>query len=263
MVDLYDADPTGLDAVNRYEKTLREAETNGTKIRALILVNPHNPLGRCYTGEALEAYLRLCAKYHVHLISDEIYAMSVFPNDDVPYPKPFISVLGFNLKDYIDPSLVHVLYGMSKDFCSNGLLVGALISQANPRLSELVAFSKLAYASTMAQQAWTVMLQDDEFIAGFFQTYRSRLRYTYERCANYLIESNIPYQPASAGPFIWIDLSKYLLDDTVESEQRLAVKIFHHRLFLATGETYHAEKNGWFRLTFALPDKTIKVALER
>jgi 1-aminocyclopropane-1-carboxylate synthase len=265
MVDMADIDPTGTDAVARYENKLQENESDehAPKIRALMLANPHNPLGRCYTREALEAYLKLCAKYNIHLISDEVYAMSVFANDDVPNPLPFVSILSFDTKQYIDPSLVHMLYGMSKDFCSNGLLVGALVSQANPGLSGIVAASKLAWASSMSQYAWARMLKDDDFLETFFGSYRCKLRAAYERCTRYLEANRIPYEQASAGPFIWIDLSQHLQNDSLTSECELAWKIFRHRLFLATGETYFAEQNGRFRLTFALPAETMTVAFER
>lgn len=48
------------------------------------------------------------------MISDEVYAVSQFPSRDVPHPKPFVSVFSLDTKDIIDPSLIHVLYGMSK-----------------------------------------------------------------------------------------------------------------------------------------------------
>lgn len=70
--------------------------------------------GRCYTREVLEAYMRLCQKHNVHLISDEIYALSVWNNPDAPNAPGFTSVLSIDTASLIDPSLVHVLWGMSK-----------------------------------------------------------------------------------------------------------------------------------------------------
>ena len=34
--------------VERYEAALKEAEERGVRIRALLLVNPHNPVGKAY-----------------------------------------------------------------------------------------------------------------------------------------------------------------------------------------------------------------------
>ena len=41
-------------------------------------------------------------------------------------PTPFVSTLSLDLRDVIDPTLMHVLYGASKDFCANGLRLGVV-----------------------------------------------------------------------------------------------------------------------------------------
>ncbi len=46
--------------------------------------------------------------------SDEVNARGIFPSTDIPDPKSFISMLSFEIEKFINPSLVHVLYGMSK-----------------------------------------------------------------------------------------------------------------------------------------------------
>lgn len=61
-------DVTSLDSVARHEEALIQAEKDGVKIRGLLLCNPHNPLGRCYTSDVVEAYLALCQKYKIHFI---------------------------------------------------------------------------------------------------------------------------------------------------------------------------------------------------
>jgi aspartate/methionine/tyrosine aminotransferase len=60
----------------------------------------------------LKAILGFCNKHRIHLISDEIYAFSVY-HTDVARPG-FTSVLSLDTTDVIDSSLVHVMYGMSK-----------------------------------------------------------------------------------------------------------------------------------------------------
>jgi xeroderma pigmentosum group C-complementing protein len=122
-------DPFSVQAVDRYEQTFLQArDEKGVSIKALLICNPHNPLGRCYPRETLEALLRFCQKYQIHLISDEIYAMSVYEDDD--FDSGFVSILSIDpTKLGVDPALIHVLYGMSKDFAAAGLRLGCLISQ--------------------------------------------------------------------------------------------------------------------------------------
>ena len=42
-------------------------------VKAVILCNPHNPVGRVWTYEEIEKIADLCAKYSVYLLSDEIH----------------------------------------------------------------------------------------------------------------------------------------------------------------------------------------------
>lgn len=64
-------------------------------------------------------YMRLCQKYQIHLISDEIYALTTFPTDDIPNPEKFVSLLSIPKEGLIDPQLCHVLHGMSKVLPNN------------------------------------------------------------------------------------------------------------------------------------------------
>ena len=69
------------------------------------------PVGRCYSRETLVGLMRLCASKGIHLISDEIYALSVFRRDDGP-SEEFVSALSIDPTGIIDPAQVQVLYGM-------------------------------------------------------------------------------------------------------------------------------------------------------
>ncbi len=62
------ADVTGLEAVKRHEEAFLQAHKEGVQVKALMLCSPHNPLGKCYPPEIIEAYLTLCEKYKIHFI---------------------------------------------------------------------------------------------------------------------------------------------------------------------------------------------------
>ncbi|KAL9067827.1 MAG: hypothetical protein Q9161_006645 [Pseudevernia consocians] len=259
-----EVDPMSLAAVADYERAIEEAIRRGTKVRALVLCSPHNPLARCYTPEVLEAYLRLCSRYGIHMISDEVYAMSVFPNEDIPDPVPFRSVLSLEYRKLIDPSLLHVLYGMSKDFCSNGLRIGAFISTENPELhAAMRAVSKFAWSSSLADLAWSRILSDESFLQEYLLKNTARLTEAYDICTSTLRAMNVPYLPASSGPFLWINLSAFMPRRTIESERDLAWRMIKTGVWLATGEAYRSEKPGWFRMTFAVPEPEMRLGLER
>lgn len=70
-------DPLGAEVVDVYEDAILAARERRQRIAGLVLCNPHNPLGRCYLRDVIVRLMRLCQKYKIYLISDEIYALSV------------------------------------------------------------------------------------------------------------------------------------------------------------------------------------------
>ncbi|EME88548.1 uncharacterized protein MYCFIDRAFT_185197 [Pseudocercospora fijiensis CIRAD86] len=257
-------DPLSADAVRLYEKTLHDAEASGTKIRAILLANPHNPLGRPYSKEALAAFCRFCDKYNIHLLSDEVYAQSWFPSKDFPEPEPFVSILSLELKKYINPALVHVIYAMSKDLCANGIRVGCLISPFNDGLlSAFKSISRFTRASQLAEQVWLGLFEDRPFLDWYFPEMRRRLADAYAYTTGRLEEERIPYIPASTGVCVWIDLSEYLDHNTQASELTLAWRLAKAGVWIAMGATFGSERHGNYRITFATPRADLELGLDR
>jgi len=72
-------------------------------------------IGRCYPPLALRELMVFCQKNSIHLISDEVYALSVYGTGyDAEKSINFSSVLSIDCKGLIDPERLHVFYGMSK-----------------------------------------------------------------------------------------------------------------------------------------------------
>ncbi|KAF5686669.1 aspartate aminotransferase [Fusarium denticulatum] len=143
-------DPFSLEAVQEYEKEYLQAQKEARCVKAILLCSPHNPLGRCYPKDVLRAYMSLCGKLGLHLIVDEIYALSVFENAKMRNTVPFTSILSLQANGLMDPRKVHVQWGLSKDFGATGLRIGCLISQSNELfLKSLEGFS-IAYRESNA-----------------------------------------------------------------------------------------------------------------
>lgn len=264
LVDFGSVDPTSAEAVSAYEKALLESNKNGTRIRAILLASPHNPLGRPYAHEALVAFFQLCSKYSIHLISDEVYAKSHFPSTDVPDPPPFVSVLSFKLEDYIDPALVHVIYALSKDFCANGIRIGALLSPFNPQLMRAFrVVASFTRVSQLAEHVWLNILNDTSFLDSYFPQFQARMTDAYEHGTSFLKANKIPYTPASVSGFIWMDLSRYLREDSPEAELELNWRMAKAWVWLAMGASFGSEKNGNFRMTFATPREELQLGMDR
>ncbi|KAK6382752.1 hypothetical protein LTS17_003421 [Exophiala oligosperma] len=259
-----DVNPTSAAAVSAYEDALHRSKASGTTIRAILISSPHNPLGRPYDPDFLTGILKLCSKYDIHLISDEVYAKSHFPSKDIPDPPPFVSVLSFPLERYIDPSLVHVIYAMSKDFCANGTRIGALISPFNTQLMRSFrSVASFTRASQLAEHAWLNMLNDKMWQEWYFPLFQSRMTDAYAYTTSYLKANGIPYNPASVTSFIWLDLSRWLKEDSQDAELELNWRMAKGGVWLAMGASFASEKNGNFRLTFASPREELTMGLER
>ncbi|RSH85693.1 hypothetical protein EHS25_003834 [Saitozyma podzolica] len=63
------------------------AKAAGTKIKALVIINPGNPTGSCLSVEAMQAVIQLCYNEGILLLADEVYQANIFD----PQHKPFVS----------------------------------------------------------------------------------------------------------------------------------------------------------------------------
>lgn len=125
-------DPFGLEAVECFRQMHQQATQEGKIAKAILLCSPNNPLGlscsthidpcqclttklgRCYPEEVLRSYMQLCNELDVHLVSDDLYALSVWENPEIESPVSFKSVLSLDIKGFMNPKKVHVIWGMSK-----------------------------------------------------------------------------------------------------------------------------------------------------
>jgi 1-aminocyclopropane-1-carboxylate synthase len=300
-VSFGDVDPTSPACVAAYERVLlasRSAHAPGNgRITALLLCNPHNPLGRCYPRETLVALMGFCEKYALHLIVDEIYALSVFPNPHVTDASPFISALSIPKENLIDPARVHTLWGLSKDFGANSLRIGCVVSQENEALmGVLAAHAGHSFPSALLDYMACVILEDGRFVNGFLRESQRRLAENYAVTVGWLARNGIRYEEATAGCFVWADLGGswrerrrtvgeveekergivgwdlgdkgwvYLRDEmdgatnlTDDVERRLVAE----RVYLASGDCCGSERAGWFRIVFSQPRGLLVEGLRR
>jgi len=257
----------------------------GVRVRAVLLCNPQNPYGRCYTPRALEGYAKFCEAHDLHLISDEIYALSTFASADVPAPAPFASILSLDLDALgVRRERVHVLYGMSKDFGSNGFRAGALHSWSARLRTSLCASTLFMLVSSPAAGLWAGLLGDARRLDEFVALNRRVLGEAYEHMTRWLRFHGVPYIPAEAGQFVMADFTPVLADPARTSadgsgkerlrfppesslEQREALLAAflteHAKVVVGKGAAFHMPHPGWLRLTFSVERARVDAALRR
>ena len=255
-VPFHDRDPLSIDAVQKYESAILKAQAKGQRVAGLMLCHPHNPLGRCYPRHVLIGLMRLCEKYKVHLVSDEIYALSTFRNqvDSEPQSVPFVSVLSIDPQGIIDPARVHVVWGMSKDFGANGMRLGCVISQYNGSLhSALVQPALYSVPSGMSDHAAANILDDEAFTERYIKENQRKLSEHHKIAATWARENIIEYKPGvNAAFFVWVNLGEAYRsrhpDLKIGDVMQLMLK---QKVWLASGVEIGAEEPGWFRIVFS------------
>ncbi|KAG4442585.1 hypothetical protein IFR05_001915 [Cadophora sp. M221] len=252
-----------------FERALKKSQEDGISIRAVLLTNPHNPLGKCYPMSTLRAVAAFCGRHGLHLICDEIYAFSVFDNPDYPSAERFTSILGVELEGLIGKEMVHVMYGPSKDFGANGLRLGALCSRNEGLLGAVGSLAVFSWSPYVLQDLWAKLLEDTEYLDTFIATNQRRLSENYTLATSILTSHNIEYfKGSNAGVFLWIDLRKYFdseetLDGRMAREKDIVQKCEEKGLFVGYGSNFFSEEVGWFRITFTARDEVLRVGLQR
>lgn len=272
-----DLDPLSVEAVGAYEKAIAECQSQGQNVRGLMLCNPHNPLGRCYPREFLVKLMALCQKHQIHLVSDEIYAMSVFPVSESDGTKiaGFTSMSSIPTDGLIDPALTHVLWGLSKDFGANGLRLGCIISQHNRKLHDaLIATVIYTYTSSLTAAITTHMLSDNTFVDTYIDENCRRLARHYGIVKEWAETHGIEYATGvNAAFFIWVNLgkanltrqNKYPSGESLDGKLTDFVmdKLMQQKIFLASGSAFGSEKPGWFRIVFSQREDMLREGLDR
>lgn len=211
--------------------------------------------------------MRFCSRHRIHLISDEIYALSVFTTSIQTTPAPFISLLSIEPAGIISQDLIHVTYGLSKDYGSAGLKIGALITRNEDLKKAVHAVLRFSAVSGPSVAIAAAMLEDRVWVHDFITTSRTRIAKAYTYATIKLSEMGISYyKGGNAGFFLWIDLSKHLPPannaSMFERECMLAQKFVDGGVFLQPGEE-HSIREGWFRIVFTMEHHVVQEGLRR
>eukprot|EP01028_Stygiella_incarcerata_P008081 TRINITY_DN3421_c2_g1_i1.p1 TRINITY_DN3421_c2_g1~~TRINITY_DN3421_c2_g1_i1.p1 ORF type:complete len:509 (-),score=152.88 TRINITY_DN3421_c2_g1_i1:185-1711(-) len=60
------------------EKEYEKAVSEGTKVRALVVINPGNPTGQCLTEKDMRLIVDFCQKKRMVLLADEVYQTNIY-----------------------------------------------------------------------------------------------------------------------------------------------------------------------------------------
>ncbi|CAK0764832.1 hypothetical protein CVIRNUC_003198 [Coccomyxa viridis] len=227
-----------------------KAAASGKPMRAIIICNPNNPTGEVIPREILQEYLEWCCEHNIHLVSDEIYANSVFKKAQFVSLATILDQSSAALQEK-GRLLVHTVFGLSKDWGISGLRVGWLHTLNQDLTGAMDSLAYFCMPSTIIQEAAAQMLLDKPFVAAYLQENQQRLAHSYDALTGELEKAGIPYTPAVGAIFMWVDLRAALAKPTWEAEEGLWNEVVKAGVLLTPGKACHAAEPGFFRICYA------------
>jgi aspartate/methionine/tyrosine aminotransferase len=228
----------------------------GRPVRALLYTNPDNPLGTVAGREEIELVLGWAEARGLHLVVDEVYALSVFGE------RPFTSVAR------VLPALgerVHIVWAFSKDFGASGLRCGVLVSESPAVNAAVDALAYWACCSGHTQHVLGELIADETWVDGYVDAMSGRLGEAYHRVTEVLRAAGISFGSAEAGFFVLVDLRPHLAEPSWAGERELWLRMLDRAgVNLTPGAACRAAEPGFFRLCFAgSPAATVETAVRR
>lgn len=232
---------------NRYYIDFEKLESQLEDVRGIILCNPHNPSGRCWSKEELERLLSLCNKKNIIIISDEVHGDLTLKNNK------FISLSKYldNQKNIIvisSPNKTFNIAGLniSTFLCSSKILRENLENEFNKRKMHVnrlgCDFSTICYKNGYK---WVEAL-------------KANLTENMELAIDIIKNTNIEIIEPEAGYLLWVKLPHINnIDDFIIDLAN------NKKVLLETGSRFIENYEGFLRINIATSKEILKEAMLR
>ncbi|XP_037492284.1 probable aminotransferase ACS12 isoform X2 [Jatropha curcas] len=246
-------------SVNAFEQAYNQARKRGLKVRGILISNPCNPVGNLLPRETLCDLLDFAQEKNIHIISDEIFAGSVYGNNE------FVSMAQILEEEEFDKNRVHIIYGLSKDLSLPGFRVGAIYSYNASVLAAAKRLSRFSSISAPSQRLLVSMLSDIGFIEEYIETNIRRIRKIYHLLVEGFKQLGIKCAESSAGLYCWADMGELIPSYSEKGELDLWDKLLNiAKINVTPGSACHCIEPGWFRCCFTtITQEDIPVVIER
>lgn len=239
-----------------FEEAYAGVLKEGKRVRAVLFSSPNNPVGTVYGEAAVRGLLDFAMEHDLDVISDEIYAQTVFDPE-----AEFVSTLKLVPDAY--RHRVHVTSSFAKDFVLSGFRTGLCIS-FNPCIIQ--GFASIIYYSCVSshtQSLLTALLRSPE-LPGIMELSRKRLAQAYDMITNGFEAIGVQTMKAQAGIFVMADFSAYMEKQEFEAEHTLWERIYNELMInVSPGQLFGCTRPGWFRACYAFDRDTVEEACRR
>lgn len=241
------------DIEGQYRLDLADIEAKITQhdVKLYLLCNPHNPGGRVWTAEELEAVLTLCKKYNVAIVSDEIHQDLTLSGHTFT---PLLTLAtGYEHK-------VVSLTSMTKTFNIAGIKGSMIFAKDEELIKKISQQQHLNDEYELNLFAYTAMRsayeQGDNWLTQALEYIEANIDLTMRFLESHLPDIKIMRPEASY--LIWLDCSAYAEDDQMLYDTLRAAKVE-----LNAGIKYGQEGHLKMRINVACPKALLTEGLNR
>ena len=216
--------------------------------RAVMLCNPHNPVGRCWTRAELEELCVCVSQYGATLISDEIHADFVYPEFTFT---PALEVMS---------ERVVALFAASKTFNVAGLqqcMCACRDEALRTAIRQEVDATGVRCGNLFALEGTRVAYQEgDAWLDGLMHYLDGNRAEIARLVAQYLPKAIL--HPMEATFLAWLDLRAYGL-----SEKEMLARCAKAHVRFSEGSFFGADGEGFLRVNIGCPRRFLEIAIQR
>ena len=241
------------EAEGKYHLDLADIEAKIVEhnVKLYLLCNPHNPGGRVWTVDELEALLSICKKHNVAIVSDEIHQdLTLTGHTFIPF---------LTLAKGYEHNVVS-LTSMTKTFNIAGIKGSMIFATDEALVKKISQQQNLNDEYELNLFAYTAMRvayeQGDEWLAQVLNYIEANIDVTVQFLEEHLPKIKIMRPEASY--LIWVDCSAYAEDDQVLYETLREAKVE-----LSAGFKYGEEGHLKMRINVACPRALLLEGLNR
>ena len=222
------------------------------KTKAIILCNPHNPVGRVWTKEELSKLGEICLKKNIIIISDEIHGDLTYKDYKTTPMASVSNEIAQNTITFMAPSKTFNIAGLAT---SIAIIPNEKIREVFERGVEKLEIGKITtFGSTALEAAYT---NGGPWLEAVMEYIEDNADYAIE-----YINKNIPeikVKKPEGTYLLWLDFKA--LNKTYEEIHNALVNV--GKVALNDGSTYGDEGNGFFRINIACARSILEEGLER
>jgi cystathionine beta-lyase len=220
--------------------------------KLLLLCSPHNPVGRVWKREELEAIAEVCYERGIVIFADEIHCDLVY----APYKHTPFASLNAKARDISVTAI-----GVGKTFNMAGFAISSVAipnKQLRERFTKHYERVHFAQGSILSHVAFETAYREgslwlDELKVHLYSNYKLLVKLSHRY--SYLIKIT----PIEGTYLAWIDCRGMRMGDKALREWFIK----EAKLGLNAGIAFGREGSGFMRLNFAVPSDTMLDIIER